>query len=57
MGLIQNTGNVLKDMLPAEAPRLLAPLLKLRPDAELKVVADHTVGWWLQTEDLPDPNN
>jgi hypothetical protein len=32
-------------------------LLKLRPQAELKAVADHTVGWWLQTEDLPDPDN
>lgn len=35
MGLVQNTGNVLADMLPAEAPALLAPLLKLRPGAEL----------------------
>lgn len=57
MGLVQNTGNVLADMLPAEVPALLAPLLKLRPEAELKTVADHTVGWWLQTEDLPDANN
>jgi choline dehydrogenase-like flavoprotein len=57
MGLVQNTGNVLADMLPAEAPQLLAPLLKLRPGAELKTVADHTVGWWLQTEDLPDAAN
>jgi choline dehydrogenase-like flavoprotein len=57
MGLIQNTGNVLADMLPAEAPALLAPLLKLRPEAELKTFADRTVGWWLQTEDLPDPEN
>ncbi len=57
MGLVQNTGNVLADMLPAEAPALLAPLLKLRPGAELKTIADHSVGWWLQTEDLPDPEN
>ncbi|OUL25811.1 dehydrogenase [Nostoc sp. T09] len=57
MGLIQNTGNVLADMLPAEVPALLAPLLKMRPGAELKAVADRTVGWWLQTEDLPDPDN
>lgn len=57
MGLVQNTGNVLADMLPAEAPSLLSPLLKLRPGAELKTVADHTVGWWLQTEDLPNPDN
>ena len=57
MGLVQNTGNVLADMLPAGAPSLLAPLLKFRPGAELKIVADHTVGWWLQTEDLPDSSN
>lgn len=57
MGLVQNTGNVLADMLPAEAPALLAPLLKLRPGAELKTVADRTVGWWLQTEDTPDAAN
>ncbi|OWY65151.1 dehydrogenase [cyanobacterium TDX16] len=57
MGLVQNTGNVLADMLPAEAPALLAPLLKLRPGAELKAIADRSVGWWLQTEDLPDPHN
>ncbi|MDV2994700.1 MAG: 6'''-hydroxyparomomycin C oxidase [Chroococcidiopsis sp. SAG 2025] len=57
MGLVQNTGNVLADMLPAEAPALLAPLLKLRPGAELKAIADRSVGWWLQTEDLPDPDN
>jgi choline dehydrogenase-like flavoprotein len=57
MGLVQNTGNVLADMLPAEAPSLLVPLLKLRPSAELKTIADHSVGWWLQTEDLPSLNN
>ncbi len=57
MGLVQNTGNVLSDMLPAEAPALLAPLLKFRPEAELKTIADRTVGWWLQTEDLPDATN
>jgi hypothetical protein len=55
MGFVQNTGNVLADMLPASAPGLLAPLLKLRPGAELKTIANHSVGWWLQTEDLPDP--
>ncbi|WP_427162342.1 GMC oxidoreductase [Aliinostoc sp. HNIBRCY26] len=57
MGLVQNTGNVLADMLPAEVPSLLAPLLRLRPEAELRTIADHTVGWWLQTEDLPHPQN
>jgi len=57
MGLVQNTGNVLADMLPAEAPPLLAPLVKFAPGLALEQVAERTVGWWLQTEDLPDPNN
>jgi choline dehydrogenase-like flavoprotein len=57
MGMIQNTGNVLADMLPAEAPPLLAPLLKLLPGFERHLIAERSVGWWLQTEDLPDPNN
>jgi choline dehydrogenase-like flavoprotein len=57
MGLVQNTGNVLKDMLPAEAPALLAPFVKLSPGFALEEIAERTVGWWLQTEDLPDPAN
>ena len=57
MGMVQNTGNVLADMLPAEAPPLLAPFLKLVPEFERHLVAERSVGWWLQTEDLPDPNN
>jgi choline dehydrogenase-like flavoprotein len=57
MGLIENTGNVLKDMIPAEAPPLLAPFVKLVPGAELELISQHSTGWWLQTEDLPDPNN
>ncbi|HEY9640599.1 MAG TPA: GMC family oxidoreductase [Coleofasciculaceae cyanobacterium] len=57
MGEIQNTGNVLPDMIPAEAPPLLAPLAKLVPGFGLQQIARHSTGWWLQTEDLPDPNN
>lgn len=57
MGMVQNTGNVLADMIPAEAPPLLAPFAKLIPGAELHLMAERSVGWWLQTEDLPDPNN
>lgn len=57
MGEVQNTGNVLKDMIPAEAPRLLAPLMKFVPGAEIQMVANHSTGWWIQTEDLPDPDN
>ena len=57
MGLIQNTGNILRDMIPAEAPKLLAPFVKFVPGSELQRVAELSTGWWLQTEDLPDPNN
>jgi choline dehydrogenase-like flavoprotein len=57
MGMVQNTGNVLADMVPAEAPPLLAPYIKLVPEFGLQLIADRSVGWWLQTEDLPDPNN
>ena len=57
MGMVQNTGNVKADMMPAEAPPFLAPLVKLVPGAGLEVLAKYSTGWWLQTEDLPDPNN
>jgi choline dehydrogenase-like flavoprotein len=57
MGMVQNTGNVLADMLPAEAPPLMAPFVKLLPQFERQLIAERTTGWWLQTEDLPDPNN
>lgn len=57
MGFIQNTGNVLRDMIPAEAPKLLAPFVKFAPGSELERVAQLSTGWWLQTEDLPDPRN
>ncbi len=57
MGMVQNTGNVLADMLPAEAPPMLAPYVKLVPEFGLQLVAERAVGWWLQVEDLPDPNN
>ena len=57
MGMIQNSGNVLADMMPAEAPPLLAPYMKFVPEFGLQLAAERSVGWWLQTEDLPDPNN
>jgi len=57
MGFIQNTGNVLKDMIPAEAPKLLAPFVKLVPGSEIERVAELSTGWWLQTEDLPETSN
>lgn len=57
MGMVQNTGNVKAGMIPAEAPALLAPYVKLASEFVLEFFAQYTTGWWLQTEDLPDPNN
>ncbi|HEY9889288.1 MAG TPA: GMC family oxidoreductase, partial [Candidatus Obscuribacterales bacterium] len=57
LGFVQNTGNVLRDMIPAEAPKLLAPFIKLVPGQELERVAHHATGWWLQTEDWPAAHN
>ncbi|NJN00975.1 MAG: GMC family oxidoreductase [Leptolyngbyaceae cyanobacterium RM1_1_2] len=57
MGQVQNTGNVLGDMIPAETPPALAPLVKLVPGFGLERIASHSTGWWLQSEDLPAPDN
>ncbi len=50
LGHIQLLGNVKKEMLAAEAPIYV-------PGFALEFVAKHAVGWWLTSEDLPDPNN
>jgi choline dehydrogenase-like flavoprotein len=50
LGHIQLLGNVKKEMLGEEAPRFA-------PDFTLEYLADHSVGWWLTTEDLPSPDN
>lgn len=50
LGHIQLLGNVKKEMLAAEAPFYA-------PGFALDFLAKHAVGWWLTSEDLPDPNN
>lgn len=57
MGMVQNTGNVKAGMIPAEAPPALAPFVKFAPEQALELTAKYSTGWWLQTEDLPDPKN
>lgn len=57
MGHIQNSGGILQDVIFAEAPPLLSVLAKLMPGSGLRQLATRTIGWWLQTEDLPNPNN
>lgn len=50
LGHIQLLGNVKSDMLKAGAP-------PLTPSIALRAMAKHAVGWWICSEDLPDPNN
>jgi choline dehydrogenase-like flavoprotein len=50
MGSIQPVGSFKQEMLKSDAP-------PLTPGFALKMVKDHTVPWWLMTEDLPDANN
>ncbi|MEM8808545.1 MAG: GMC family oxidoreductase [Cyanobacteria bacterium P01_G01_bin.38] len=57
MGHIYNTGGLLADLIFAEAPPLLSILAKFVPGFGLKQLATRSIGWWIQTEDLPDPNN
>ena len=50
LGHIQLLGNVKKEMLEEGAPPFI-------PGIAMEVLADHSVGWWLTTEDLPSPDN
>ena len=57
MGHIYNTGGLLTDIIFAEAPPLLSIIAKYMPGFGLKQLATRSIGWWVQTEDLADPNN
>jgi choline dehydrogenase-like flavoprotein len=57
MGHIQNAGGILQDVIFSESPPLLSIATKLMPGFGLRQLATHSLAWWLQTEDLPDPNN
>lgn len=57
MGQVQNTGNIVGDMIPPATPPVLAPLTKLVPGFGLDKIASHSTGWWLQSEDLPTSEN
>lgn len=50
LGHIQLLGKVEKEMLGADAP-------KFTPGVALEYLTDHCVGWWITSEDLPDPKN
>jgi choline dehydrogenase-like flavoprotein len=57
MGQVQNAGGLLADVIFAEAPPLFSVLAKFMPGFGLKQLATRSIGWWAQTEDLPDSNN
>ncbi|MBR8834534.1 MAG: GMC family oxidoreductase [Stigonema ocellatum SAG 48.90 = DSM 106950] len=57
MGHIENTGKILPDMIASVAPPFLSLVARLMPGFSLRQLVTHSIGWWLQTEDLPDPNN
>jgi choline dehydrogenase-like flavoprotein len=57
MGHIQNIGGLLTDPIFAEAPPMLSILAKFMPGFGLKQLATHSIGWWIQTADLPNPHN
>jgi choline dehydrogenase-like flavoprotein len=57
MGHIYNSGGLLTDIIFAEAPPLFSVLAKFMPGFGLKQLATRSIGWWVQTEDLPDTNN
>ncbi len=50
MGHISMIGNVDANILRLGAPRIV-------PGMTLEIMANHTLPFWLTTEDLPDPNN
>lgn len=57
MGHIQDSGGILQDVIFSESPPILSVAAKWMPGFGLKQLAKRSLGWWLQTEDLPDPNN
>ncbi len=57
MGHLENTGGLLQDVIFAESPPVLSVLAKLMPGFGLEQLAKRSIGWWAQTEVLPDPNN
>ena len=50
LGHIQLLGKVKAAMLAGDAPFFT-------PKFVLEAMADHAIGWWITSEDLPDPNN
>jgi len=57
MGHVQNSGGIFQDVIFSEAPPIFSALARAIPNFGLRQLATRSIGWWLQTADLPDPNN
>jgi len=57
MGNVQESGGILQDVIFSEAPPVLSIFTRIMPEFGLRQLATRSIGWWLQTEDLPNPNN
>ncbi|MBD2091581.1 GMC family oxidoreductase [Microcoleus sp. FACHB-1515] len=57
MGHIENAGGILQDVIFAESPPIFSFVARLLPEFGLRQLATRSIAWWLQTEDLPDPEN
>ena len=55
LGLIQMCATSHADQIKGEAP--MAVLMEHLPDMPFEHIARHSMDFWLQTEDLPDPAN
>jgi len=57
MGHIYNAGGLLQDIIFAESPPVLSVLAKMMPGFGLQQMAMRSIGWWVQSEDLPSAEN
>ena len=55
LGLIQMCATSHADQIRGEAP--LSKLMQFMPEMPFEVMATHSMDFWLQTEDLPSPDN
>ena len=55
LGLIQMCATSHADQIRGEVP--LAKLMQLLPEMPFEKMAEHSMDFWLQTEDLPSPEN
>lgn len=57
MGHVQNSGGILQDVIFTEAPPVFSAVSRKMPSFGIRQLAVRSLGWWLQSEDLPNSNN